>query len=407
MIITGFIASLLVSLIFGMYVYKSGLHYKVFSFYYGQYRDAPEPLKFTLPEDVIDQDIIVKNPCGCPLIKGGICPCGSGSNFPRNELNIFNELLTDGPVKDYKPKAEYPTYLRSALGLDNLHPTEVEGNGGAAVRIIDEKPYRGGSIFHLKMGFSKPKVTTEALFAKHKKTPDTIVLVLHGHVSNMRKVLGLDVPDYMRTVGTHLFDRGADVIAFNLTQKNSGSGKLNRLLQTYGTHIIGLWARSVCDVANTLNLRNKYKKVAVYGLSNGGIIADFISVVCKPFDIVVVGDIFTDWRKSVWNKAISPNSGQEYTFYFNRPLFFESSYVDLISSTNSKKIYTGREKYFSRFPFSSARSLTKIPLSKNNQINFVFKNHKEHIVELKILDDIIAENWGNMRGFGMAVQSIQ
>lgn len=49
------LTALFASMIFGMYVYKSGLHYKVFPFYYGNFRDAPEPFKFTLPEDVVDQ----------------------------------------------------------------------------------------------------------------------------------------------------------------------------------------------------------------------------------------------------------------------------------------------------------------------------------------------------------------
>ena len=395
------LTALFASMIFGMYVYKSGLHYKVFPFYYGKFRDAPEPFKFTLPEDVVDQKFAQHVPCGCPMIDGKICPCNSMSNFPTTEEAIFNDLLAEGPVDDYEPKSKFPIYLRSALGMENLHPTQKEGGGN--VTIIGEKPYRGGTLSHLKIGFTKPKLRTEALFAKHQNTPDAVVLILHGHLSNMYKVFGLDVPGYMATAGVHLFNKGADVVAFSLTQKNAGSGRLNRLLQTYGVHLYGLWVRTICDTANALNLRNKYKKVFVYGLSNGGIIADFTSVVCKPFNIVIVGDVFTDWRKAVWDKSISPISGQEYSFYFNRPMFFDSSYIDLMSSSNSKKIYTRTEKYISQFPFSMAKSLTKIPFSKENHINFVFKNHKQHIVELGFLDDIISDNWKNFKGFGVAI----
>lgn len=261
------------------------------------------------------------------MIKGDICPCGSGTNFPFPEESITADLLAAGPSNNYPPKTNFPSYLRLALGWGNLHPTQAEG--GAKISVIEDLPYRGGSLSHLKIGFSKPRVQTEALFAKHTKKSDTLILILHGHVSNMYKVLGLDVPDYMRVAGAYWFDRGTDVIAFNLTHKSVGSTRHNRLLLNYGSHLYGLQSRSICDVANVLELRKRYRNVYVYGLSSGGVIADLVSVVCKPFDLIVVGDIFQDWKKSQWGLRAS-HTGQEYSFYFNRPIFFESSYVDFI-----------------------------------------------------------------------------
>jgi hypothetical protein len=53
-------ALLVASFFLGMYVYKQGYHYEVFSFYYDKYRKSPDLLKFVLPEDMVGSNLLLK-----------------------------------------------------------------------------------------------------------------------------------------------------------------------------------------------------------------------------------------------------------------------------------------------------------------------------------------------------------
>src|SRR3546814_15538677 len=65
-------------------------------------------------------------------------------------------------------------------------------------------------------------------------------------------------------------------------------------LVLHGIQLYGLWSRFACDVAKAFPDR----KAVVYGLSNGGVIADHVSVLCHASNIslVFVDDILSDWR---------------------------------------------------------------------------------------------------------------
>lgn len=180
------------------------------------------------------------------------------------------------------------------MGWDNLYPKK-----GVEITSTQKEPYLGGILDDFIMDYSFPSIRTHFLYAKHDeeiKSGRDLIFVVHGHGSSSYKVMGLDNPDYMQEAGKVWFEDGFDILALDATSLTAASDYLNSQLILYGVQIYGLWSRSVCDIVSGLGLKDKYSHIYLYGLSNGGIIADFASVLCpEQFDKVVIGDIIEDW----------------------------------------------------------------------------------------------------------------
>src|SRR3546814_5458174 len=96
-------------------------------------------------------------------------------------------------------------------------------------------------------------------------------------------------------------------------------------LVLHGIHLYGRWSRFACDVAKAFPDR----KAVVYGLSNGGVIADHVSVLCHASNIslVFVDDILSDWREA-FTAHPTIHARQNYALHYFAPLHYETSYLD-------------------------------------------------------------------------------
>ena len=209
--------------------------------------------------------------------------------------------------------------------------------------------------------------------------------------------MGLDTKDYMSEIGRHLFKKGFDVIAFNSTSIVDYSNQLNGLLYYYHISMFSLWTRSVCDLIK--KLRPNYKKIYVYGLSNGGTIADLFSVTCKPVNMVIVGDTFVNWRRTMWEASSASGNIKSYFLYWPKPFFSEITIFDLMKFSKSMKIYTT-----SAMNYKNVKTIVKfseLPLSEKNHVNVLFKTKKAHVPEQNIIDKILEGDLKNLDGVGI------
>jgi len=315
------------------------------------------------------------------------------ASFPNYENRIVDQLNSYSDFPPYhtkfKTKEDFQDFIKAALGWNNLQPIS-DDNATPIVKDEQWKAYSCGNISENEIIYSHPPISVQFLYARQDKdtTDRSVVIVLHGHHSSAFKVMGLDNPDFMQTVGKTLFNKGFDVIAFNTTSNMELSGYLNGQLSLYGIQIYGLWARAVTDLIRILEFKNKYRNIYLYGFSNGGLISQFISVLNEDFDKIINGDILLSWRQSA-KKHPSLHKQQNYGIFFLRPLWFKSSYKDIIRYSSPSTYFTRSEKYI--------RLLIDDEFEVNHgidhsSVNFVFKELPFHIPEIETIMKILTEN---------------
>lgn len=319
----------------------------------------------------------------------------SPSNFSFYE-NTMIDSMSSFPLPEerrIKKSGDFKNLIKDSLGWDNLYPKD-----NLKVNIEKQEPYFKGQIDENIINYSFPKIEVRFLYAKHKQeiSPERdLIIILHGHGSSSYKVMGLDNADYMQKSGEEWFKKGFDIIAFDTTSLTEESSYLNSQLLLYGVQINGLWSRAVCDIVRGAGLNEKYNHVYLYGLSNGGFIADFVSILCPYFDKIIIGDIISDWRNTI-KENLSIFKGENYNLFFLRPLWFETSYLDFIIHNG------GNPKYYTRSLEEIENLISgKIDFGKginNSSVNFVFKNMPYHIVESDLIMDIIKES-SNIKGY--------
>jgi|GEM_PF-3944036 len=257
--------------------------------------------------------------------ENGICLGASSSEKAPYEDTILEQLPPPRQPQGAADISDFSAYLGKAVGWERIPSPEI------ACSPLDGHPETSecfASYGHL--------LKARFLFREGEEAKP-LVIVLHGHVSAADKVMGLDNEDYMRAVGKVLAEEGFSVAAPDLTHSATTSSRLNGQLMLHGIQIYGLWSKLACDIAGHFEDR----KVAVYGLSNGGVIADHVSVLCDSANIssVFVDDILMDWRSGLYRHP-TIHAVQNYALYYLSPLRYESSYLDFMVNSHVRKIYT-------------------------------------------------------------------
>jgi len=373
-----------------MYGYKIGIHRYVFSFYYDEFSEKLVPDARSWVRVKVSPDL--DKSCSCKITPDGICNCGSSQKYPYAEKELIKQLENQKPTVVPMGKDNFHTLIKRALGWESLKPKSNLGVLNPKFTKIDD--YGDGRISELIFQYQTPKISTRALYAEHVDKSHTLAVILHGQGTTMQKTMGLDTPDYMNAIGGYWFDKGFDVIAFATTGNMGDSSTLNRLLRFYKITVYGLWTKSICHVVGTM--RAKYKKIYVYGLSNGGTIADLLSVTCDPFDLVIVGDTFVDWGTRMWREH---KTSSDHILYWVHPFVSQTSIFDLMRNTKSKKVYTTSEKNY--LALDKKIQFQEIELSSKNKVNVLFKTRMEHTPEIRIMENLFKGSLDGLEGVGI------
>ena len=217
------------------------------------------------------------NMTGCQCLESwGVCPCGSTTTLPAYEQEILRQVSAL-PMPEAPPLApNFRERLGAAVGYDNIRPAP----GEARIETVSREAFEGGEVEHLAIDYDLPRVRLRARHAKHEKTPDKLLIVLHGVAANAERV--------MDGLGRRYFKAGFDVLAFDITSNTSLMALVNAAWQLQGVHAAGLWPRLVCDVARIRAVRKTYRRVVVYGQGDGAKYAGYLANLCAPFSLVVM-----------------------------------------------------------------------------------------------------------------------
>ena len=231
--------------------------------------DGPEPIQSPYRSRL--------NLAGCQCAASWrICPCGSTTTMPPHEQEIWKQVLAlpMPPAPPLTPR--YRERLKAAVGYEAVAPRSSE------LKIAAESigTFEGGSLEALSVDYRIPDVRLSARFAKHPQKSDRLLILLHGVAGNADTMLA----DYGRIP----FRSGSDVLSFDVTSNTTLGGILNAAWQLQGAHSAGLWPRLVCDVAENLRLRDRYRRIVVYGRGDGARYAGYLANLCAPFDLVVM-----------------------------------------------------------------------------------------------------------------------
>ena len=326
--------------------------------------------------------------CNTRMVNG-ICPGQSKWKLKPYEEELINQIDASVPEFPARLMNDFEPLLKEAVGWDAFRLFAEQGTGGA---ITTEKlePFESGVLETHFIKYSIPKLKVRYFHAQHPT--EQVIIILHGHNSSAHKVLGLDYADYMRQAGEKWFKHGYDIIAFDLTTNSKRSAYLNSQLLLYGGQIFGLWSRAVCDSVRISKIDQEYQKVFLYGLSNGGEIANHISVLCgELFDKIIIDDALEDWRWSAW-KHPSLWGPQNYAIFYLSPLHAQSSYLDFAMNSKSQKYYITRQKNIDYLFLNEELNSTLLKgVAHEQKLNFVKKELKSHVVELDLVMKILAE----------------
>lgn len=305
--------------------------------------------------------------------------------IPYEETMITQLAQSSPPFPLSRFNGDFRQYLSSAIGFEKISPI------GGEVQTSARKKYGDGTIELGMIRYKEPNISVQFRYACHKEKKRSLLIILHGHLSFSSQVFGLKDPyDYMEGAGKYFFDKGFDVIAFDLTYSASRSAILNSQLLLYGVQIYGLWARAIEDVVSFHEKKYGYTDTFLYGFSNGGIVADHLSVLSSRYRQVIVGDILKDWRR-VAHKNETIWARQNYAIFYLKPLLAQTSYVDFFFSSGSPKTYTMRPVGFSEIlDKPGLKSLVKEGVSQSAQLNFVIREVDEHRVDLQTVQQILS-----------------
>lgn len=338
--------------------------------------------------------------CGC-VDYPRRCPCGIRGEEPIYEVSLWRQFEALDPGFSFEVNPAFPSLLRESVGFDNILPRETEG--GADVVQVSESPFGAdGTLRDLRFNYKHPKLSLRGLLATHEAQADQLVIVLHGIAGNEEAVMGVREEDYLRMVGRKLFDLGYDVLAPSVTSNPVAAGAMNISLGLLGTQMYGVWSRLMCDAASHLRRENGYKRVVLYGLSNGGIITKHATALCAQFDLSVIDDMRVDFRESAWNHKEQVESPKwPYVLHYRRPLLAESSVVDWLHFAKNPLVVLHRERYFDETLMPKLGSVfdAAAGISPDGNIHLVQKRTILHEPELDVLKAILNAEWSELEGY--------
>ena len=343
-------------------------------------------------------------PACCGGAVGGAGAGGGQEDLPPMAVSPWeNELAAalDGqrPAGPQGGAQDVAGELTQALGLGAVLP---QGEAGKRLTTQVSGALPGGEVRTLGLGFQVPAVTLRGLWLHHSAQATQVVVLLHGHNSSPALTAGLEgEPDYMARLGRHLYDAGFDVVLPQLGTNGLLGGFLNSKLAFFGVQVQGLWTRGICDFTEGLELKQKYQRVLLYGMSNGGLLADLAGTLCQGFDLVVADDSLEDWPAAYYENAGRMYRYQQSGLYFLTPLWARVAMADLVSAGAPPKVYLRSQEFFQQHlaqTLANNFSLTKGPVRGPRSL--VFKQNNNHEVEPELVLKVL-QGADGLEGLGL------
>lgn len=315
--------------------------------------------------------------------------------FSATERALWEDFVRHPtPRFDNAIDADFPDMLRAATGFATPR--------GVAIRDSRYDHPIQNSIRDLRIVFSQPAVAVRALHWRHGKTAKTAAVVLHGLASTADKVLGFDKPDYMQFLGGHLFNAGGDVLAFDMPSDPVLAAAMNSRLTWHGVTVEGLWTRAVCEAIDRLELRKRYARVVIYGVREGGRIADLASVLCAPVSLVVIDGAVLDRRRAIWRDAQLQQMKQPIYFDQLVPIEGRTSIYDFLFHSRSPKVYVNDATEIGEVERALQSAFERRDLA-GSRLALVFKRRRRTIPDLDQAVRLIRDGVGGLDGFGLDV----
>ena len=346
--------------------------------------------------------IVLLRDCGPPAASGGrgFTVPGPESAAPGFEDELAAQLSAPGVVQPHPVStADFPQRLAQAIGLSAF---ELATDADGAVASSEATMVDGGELSSLKIRFSRPAIDTQAWLWRHPEGAERLVVLLHGHNTTARGALGLIGDDYMHGIGRDFFDWGSDVLAVELSSDGVVSGYINARLSLMGGQLYGLWVTAVCGAASKIAADKSYREVVLYGMSNGGFVADMASVLCEGFDLVIVDDILTDLPIHAAASTNKLFQHQQYSLYFLTPFLATLDYRDFLRQAKGAKVYTRTRAYFAEnLEETILAAFTAGSLVDYSALSIVFKGAAEHAPEKALLRAIIEGKLATLDGLSL------
>lgn len=319
---------------------------------------------------------------------------------PGFEDELAAQLADQTPVSSIaEGPSSFPDSLTRAIGMAAF---ELSNAPEGAVHTTETGRVEGGELARLQIHFDRPKIHTQAWLWHHPQRARQLVVLLHGHNTTARGALGLEGEDYMRGVGRDFFDWGADVLAFDLSSDGVVSGYINARLSLFGGQIYGLWTAAVCAGTRATAAQGGYEEVVLYGLSNGGFVADIASVLCDGFDRVIVDDILADLPVHVAANTNMLFQHQQYSIYFLSPFLATLDFRDFLRHSQADKVYTRTRAHFEEhLEQSLLQAFVPSPLAASSALRIIFKRENEHAPEKALLQAILFDNLADLEGISL------
>ncbi len=358
----------------------------------------------SMGESVLDDE----DPCNMRRVPMGYCPGPSAFDEPQYQKEFAKQLegLGSGGQHDdggYVTE-NYPELLAESLGYYTIKPapgTVPDRLHSESVRDLDD-----GQISELMLDFEHPAVTTRSLFAEHLERPDDVLIILHGLNSNANKVMGLDNDDYLRMAGRYYYDYGMDTLAFDITEYPPLDSINNTRLRFYDATARGLYIRSVCDVFRFLELAEKYRRVMIYGLSSGSMLALELAPLCGPFSLIIADDGINFAGPSIWRDPENAKSGVKFGSFidFLRPFHENVSFVDMIYHSRSP-LYVIARPVSAYHDWVDTVFVIGEGVDGTSPVNFVDKILPHHVPEFdEVLNPIFERDVQDLEGFNLTAK---
>jgi hypothetical protein len=324
-------------------------------------------------------------------------PAGGLPGFEDGLAGQLAELSHE--PRPYEGTASFPERLAQAIGMSAFElPSATE----RPVVVGEVSEVEKGELSRVEIRFERPAIHTEAWLWHHPQGADRLVVLLHGHNTTARGALGLTGDDYMRGIGRDFFEWGADVLAFELSNDGVVSGYMNARLSLFGGQLYGLWVTAVCGGTHAIKAHGKYQEVVLYGMSNGGFIADVASVLCSEFDRIIVDDILTDLPAHAAANTNQLFQHQQYGIYFLTPFLSTLDYLDFLRHSQADKVYTRTKAYWEEhLREAMLAGFREGALSEKAALQIVYKQEMEHSPEPGLLEAIVKGDISGLQGVSL------
>lgn len=355
-----------------------------------------------LPDRSVADPAMVDASCLCPR-RSDTCPCQSISRYPSYDFDFWKQLDGLFPAHGLGNSPGFEDRFRAATGYDRIRPTVAEGGGRISFR--QKARYLHGELREMIVAYERPLARVRALYAINPDFAKDLLILTPGSWTTSERMLGIGPEDYLRQIGKYYFERGTDVLAFDHGSNGTIESILNVRALLEGGQILGVWARSICDTLSGLELRKRYMRIWLYGLSRGGRVVEYTAISCPGFHFAVVEDLYSpDGFQEYFWAGPSATGNLKYGAWFGHlvPLVGHAAIADFMSAMKSPVIYTSARKNFDDSRDRLEMSFRwEEGLTGEAPIKLVFKSDIGHKPELALLDQMLAGRWSDIQGISL------